>query len=293
MINKEKKQIKSQKIVKFKAALKNTVENIEKEINKNKTLTITKINEILKNNNDTIWKEDFDSIYTYVFKTSYFFNHELIEVYFLDFLINYLTLVKKNFIIKYFYNKIKNNNYSNEDLITIMLFLTIFFRIKTNKNWKIIEINTKEVENKIKKNKKEIIQKIKENLENFYDKTNYLNDSIFVNQLIKYIQQKQKKEDRQKEITISNENMEILQENNIEDVEDYVEIFGGIKEQILETIIIETKDKKKLKEEQYLIKVIKNIWKEIAKKEGITVDLYYNAFLNWIIEEIKELFKKF
>jgi len=296
MVNKtnSKKLLNTKQIQKFKEALKNIEANIQKKIDCKDRLDIKTLTKIIEDN-EILWIWNYENILDFVINTWHFKNKNKVIDYFNEYFIHILTTFKKNIIIKEFKKRLEKGSNKN-DLIDSMLFIMLFFRNK-KKNWKQESVFwniQKELEKNINENNQDKLkQKVKEEFNKYYDKTNFQADSIFSNQLIKYINWKMKSSAKQNETNLVEEDFDVISFFNIKNKgipTTHIKLFENIKEEIMEQIF-QTNYKEKLKDVKFVSREIRRIGAEVWKLHKINVkDQVYIAYLNEIIENVQELF---
>jgi len=187
--------------------------NIEKQIFNKKTLRIEDIQNIINNKNDLIDNNKYQQFLEVAFNSNFLDNNkELLKTYIDEYLEKYITTITKNSLIKFFYTKAKKGELSQDEITKIFIYLNLFFRYKWNINYyqKFRELILKQ------KNKEELNSFILNLLEEYYNKSNVQNNSIFQNQLIKFLKQKKIKDNKIDTLYLSdNYKIDLISFNNI------------------------------------------------------------------------------
>ncbi len=283
----------------YKKALEEFRKNIEIKLSKEKDLNLKSISDFLEDNSNIITEKIYKDILDFVLNTGHLWNKQKVENYLSEFFLNYLVLVKKNILLREFKKRIEKDN-REIDILNSMLFISVYFRNKSKDiNDSFYTTIKKNIDKMIEKSDDKVKEQIKKNiikeLNTFVKNTEYQDDSIFGNQLIKFLKQKEKNV----EGNLSNEDIEqVIWDNsslNSRLVE--VEVFKWLKEQIfmeVEKFVEEDKrNKQKLLKESFLRKLIKEKWEEKWRENNIDVeDVLFQSYLIEIWDNLVQLLSK-
>jgi len=273
----------------YNGFLDNIYDNIYKKVFDEKELNISKIQEIINDKENIIDPVKYNEFLNTAYESNFLsYDKNILKNYINSYLEKYITTLTKNIIIKYYTNLVEHDKITYKGLISIFLFLNIFFRYKGNNN--IFDTIKEKILTwyKDKKLTEDIVNLLKE----YAKKTNFQNNSIFRNQLIKFLKQKNNKELKNEAKTMSNGYEEdlISFQNIATKWHDYHSIplwgddYEKLKDEIVEVIINKYKRKRKIdynKLNHDITKVAYNLWNE---KD---IDTQNTMFSNFI-QEFKE-----
>jgi len=178
----------------YNSFINNLYDNIYDQVFHENKLNIKKIQNIISNKENLINSKKYNDFIEIAYKSNFLsYNKDILKNYIDSYLEKYITTITKNIIVRFFYEMVEKNEARYSDFIEIHLFLNIFFRYKGNND---IFNNIKDIVLSWWTIKNMFIEKTKETLNDYYKKTNYQSNSIFKNQLIKFLKQKQIKENK-------------------------------------------------------------------------------------------------
>jgi len=152
---------------------------------------------------DFLDEENYEDFVNTVYnRNSFEKDKAFLKTYLSEFLINYLTTLLKNSIIKVFYERAVKNQLTYSDYIEVFNYITVYYKIKDKADDLFYNIKIKWVRSK---DKNKIIALIFKKLKELHQRSDVKTDSIFYNQLIKFLKSKKEHWNNKYEQTMNND----------------------------------------------------------------------------------------
>ena len=260
--------------------------NIEEKVFSHSDLGMKEIQSIINDKKWILNPDKYEKFLDMAYTSNFLdYNKDLLKTHIDSFLEKYITTITKNIVLKYFYKKIESWNYTNKDINDIFLFINLYFRYKWNID---LYEQTKQLILKWVP-KSEINSNIIGTLKEYYKRTNIQNNSIFQNQLIKFLKQKRiKEENNNTKYMGNNYESELISFQSLKEkwTWDFNHIwrwgveYEQLKEDIIEELIHQYKRKRNFDYNKFirdLTTVSYRLWKD--NKINTTTSLFTN-FIN-------------